>query len=415
MNERRERMRRGPSRRRTGAKFSFGPISCETKRLDGSITENGRTQSDSFLAPSSAPRIVPSRARLSDRLFRQARAHPLTRAMRSTLEVARVPALARGTLPRARARRCARVRADASRSTVPSTMGLEKILNFRDLADAGGALVPGRVFRTATPGGASEFDAETVLGRLGVRALLDLRSDDEFEPDPGLVQDAFEIRAFDRGDDADASLAEWSRAVGADAAARRLVRYHAPLLDYDRYYAEIFRRMGKWEKVKAVAFSAQAKLVDPTNQRRLFVGKVNDGGLYLLNEVMLDSSGPEIRAALEVMSNVTEDAPLAFYCKAGKDRTGIVAALALHCCGVSEDDIVADYHRSDAAGSSALGGGKIERGLSIDYSRFRGAPKEVMEHALEHARRKHGSVDGYLDSIGFDSDARYRLARALCS
>lgn len=339
----------------------------------------------------------------------------MTRAMRSTLEVARVPALARGTLPRARARRCARVRADASRSTVPSTMGLEKILNFRDLADAGGALVPGRVFRTATPGGASEFDAETVLGRLGVRALLDLRSDDEFEPDPGLVQDAFEIRAFDRGDDADASFAEWSRAVGADAAARRLVRYHAPLLDYDRYYAEIFRRMGKWEKVKAVAFSAQAKLVDPTNQRRLFVGKVNDGGLYLLNEVMLDSSGPEIRAALEVMSNVTEDAPLAFYCKAGKDRTGIVAALALHCCGVSEDDIVADYHRSDAAGSSALGGGKIERGLSIDYSRFRGAPKEVMEHALEHARRKHGSVDGYLDSIGFDSDARYRLARALCS
>ena len=225
----------------------------------------------------------------------------------------------------------------------------------------------------------------------------------------------FEMCAFKRGDDADASFTEWSRAVGADAAERRLVRYHAPLLDYDRYYAEIFRRMSTWEKAKAVAFTAQAKLVDPTNQRRLFVGKVNDGGLYLLNEVMLDSSGPEIRAALQVMSNVTEDAPLAFYCKAGKDRTGIVAALALHCCGVSEDDIVADYHRSDAAGSSALGGGKIERGLSIDYSRFRGAPKEVMEHALEHARRKHGSVDGYLDSIGFDSDARYRLARALCS
>ena len=55
-------------------------------------------------------------------------------------------------------------------------------------------------------------------------------------------------------------------------------------------------------------------------------------GGYLLNEVMLDSSGPEIRAALQVMSNVTEDAPLAFYCKAGKDRTGIVAALALQRC-----------------------------------------------------------------------------------
>ena len=34
-----------------------------------------------------------------------------------------------------------------------------------------------------------------------------------------------------------------------------------------------------------------------------------------------------------------------FFCKLGKDRTGLMAALVLSACGVSEDDIVADYVR----------------------------------------------------------------------
>jgi hypothetical protein len=37
-----------------------------------------------------------------------------------------------------------------------------------------------------------------------------------------------------------------------------------------------------------------------------------------------------------------------------------------------------------------------------------------MEHALAHAKRKHGSLDGYLDHVGFGADDRERLRRALC-
>lgn len=117
----------------------------------------------------------------------------------------------------------------------------------------------------------------------------------------------------------------------------------------------------------------------------------------------LDSSGPELCAALSVVAATTEDTPLAFYCKAGKDRTGLVAALSLHCCGASDEMIIADYHRSHAQaargagrgspGTSSsvtggagvgLGGGNIEafsssaRGLGIDYSRFHGAPEVGM-------------------------------------
>lgn len=43
------------------------------------------------------------------------------------------------------------------------------------------------------------------------------------------------------------------------------------------------------------------------------------------------------------------DRPTLFHCAAGKDRTGIVAAMVLGLVGVGEDAIVADYLRSAAA------------------------------------------------------------------
>lgn len=301
--------------------------------------------------------------------------------------------------------------ARASSTPGASVFGLDGVKNFRDLAEATGAVKPGRAFRTATPGEATEADASLILRRLNVKSLVDLRSDDEFEPILGEVQSSFETRPFSRAD-------ETSRRALVVAGDAPRTRYLVPMLDYDRYYGAIYERMSFLDKAKAAVFSAQATLVDPAPERRLFVSKVNAGGLKLLNEVMLDTSGPEIRAALRVVASASPARPCAFYCKVGKDRTGLIAALALHCCGASEAQIVDDYARSDGThrtqARAALGGGRVEAGLAIDYSRFRGAPAEVMEHALAHAKRKHGSLDGYLDHVGFGADDRERLRRALC-
>lgn len=51
----------------------------------------------------------------------------------------------------------------------------------------------------------------------------------------------------------------------------------------------------------------------------------------------------------EVMENIA-NAPLGgvlFHCTAGKDRTGLIAALLLAICGVAEEDIIADYQVSE--------------------------------------------------------------------
>ena len=147
---------------------------------------------------------------------------------------------------------------------------MDGILNFRDLSDAStSVLAPGRIFRTATPGKASSADASKILRDLGVSRLLDLRSEDEWEPEPGMLQSQFdEIRPFSRVDDDgddnnnnnnnDDNLAAYERVIAEDNSAGRLVRYHTPLLDYDRYYKEIFERMSPIEKLKATVFTAQA-------------------------------------------------------------------------------------------------------------------------------------------------------------
>ena len=46
---------------------------------------------------------------------------------------------------------------------------------------------------------------------------------------------------------------------------------------------------------------------------------------------------------LSLINSAIETGSIVFMCSAGKDRTGIVAALILYLCGVDKKDIVADY------------------------------------------------------------------------
>ena len=56
----------------------------------------------------------------------------------------------------------------------------------------------------------------------------------------------------------------------------------------------------------------------------------------------LEVGGDALAEALTLLGS-DEHYPLVFHCAAGKDRTGVLAALVLDLCGVARDDIVADY------------------------------------------------------------------------
>ncbi|MBX6750467.1 MAG: tyrosine-protein phosphatase [Micromonosporaceae bacterium] len=104
-----------------------------------------------------------------------------------------------------------------------------------------------------------------------------------------------------------------------------------------------------------------------------------------------------IGEALRVIAEA-DAAPLVVHCIAGKDRTGIVAALTLYLLGVDEDAIIHDYTLSEPADAS------IRALLGKEPSRFPAAPAAVMHGFLSWLREHHGSVEAYVKSIGVTDD-----------
>lgn len=55
--------------------------------------------------------------------------------------------------------------------------------------------------------------------------------------------------------------------------------------------------------------------------------------------------GDALISALQQLSEMADE-PVVFHCAAGKDRTGVLAAVLLRLLGVTDDDIVADFMKS---------------------------------------------------------------------
>jgi protein-tyrosine phosphatase len=71
------------------------------------------------------------------------------------------------------------------------------------------------------------------------------------------------------------------------------------------------------------------------------------GSLEEVYDLLLRKRGRELASAVAAIA--TAQGPVLVHCTAGKDRTGIVVALALLASGHSADDVVADYALSGAA------------------------------------------------------------------
>jgi protein-tyrosine phosphatase len=108
-------------------------------------------------------------------------------------------------------------------------------------------------------------------------------------------------------------------------------------------------------------------------------------------------AGEGIGEALRLIAEA-DAAPLVVHCIAGKDRTGIVAALTLYLLGVDHDTIVRDYTLSEPADSA------IRAVLGREPSRVAVAPAAAMRGFLAWLREHHGSVEAYVKSIGVTDD-----------
>ncbi len=224
-------------------------------------------------------------------------------------------------------------------------VGLVGATNFRDLGGyvgAGGARTRwGRVFRAdALVLEAPDFEAFRMLG---VRSIVDLRSDDEREGTPNVLPDGEHI-------------------------------------------------------VESIPLMTSTTVPLPTIDDMLADGETFLAGIYVR---LLE------RAAVifgRILTGLAHEArlPAVFHCAAGKDRTGMVAALLLSVLGVSEADILDDYeltsrYRDPSRTEAIIERLRDERGVTPEVAAaILRTPRWAMAGALAELERRYGGIEGYL-------------------
>jgi protein-tyrosine phosphatase len=131
---------------------------------------------------------------------------------------------------------------------------------------------------------------------------------------------------------------------------------------------------------------------------------------------ILDEFGAPIAQAIALIGS---GQPVAFGCAAGKDRTGLVAALLQDVLGVHRSAILAGY-TSQAPDPVRLRSKISEWGdstaallTSPAMTYILGAPAEVMAGAFDYIERCFGSTVAYLESVGLPEQAVRQLRRNL--
>lgn len=121
----------------------------------------------------------------------------------------------------------------------------------------------------------------------------------------------------------------------------------------------------------------------------------------------------------QVLASLGEQnaAPTVFHCTAGKDRTGVLAALLLLALGVERDLVVEDYAQSEAFLAHLLSDRRealIESGLDIEAVAYlTTSPPERMAATLEYLDSELGGAEAYLDSVGVLAKHRAALRERL--
>jgi protein-tyrosine phosphatase len=232
------------------------------------------------------------------------------------------------------------------------------VFNFRDLGGypaAGGRTVRlGRLYRSDGLFRLTEDEFAT-FAALEVRTVLDLRRPDELT--------------------ADGRIAE---ALGLDY---HNVNFHADM----------------WPPHELGPEAMPRYLADR-------YAEMADGGITGTNPV---------GAALRLLGR-DDVVPLVFHCAAGKDRTGVLAALTLGLLGVADDDIADDYALSADAErryqewQRRLAPEREEAGHAAPWM-LNPCPREAMLLFLTELRERHGSVDAFARRAGLGDAEIARL------
>jgi protein-tyrosine phosphatase len=137
-------------------------------------------------------------------------------------------------------------------------------------------------------------------------------------------------------------------------------------------------------------------LVDDETMRKL--AKAPD--MFDRYLMMLDHRADAFREIFTALAR--SEGAAVFHCFAGKDRTGMVAAMSLSLAGVSVESIAADYAETDAQMAT-----RYEEWLAAarpdqlkEMREDLRCPPERIVGVLDRLEKRWGGVEGYLETAG---------------
>lgn len=125
-------------------------------------------------------------------------------------------------------------------------------------------------------------------------------------------------------------------------------------------------------------------------------------------EQMIEGEG-EMRRVVEFLADA--EGAVLFHCRAGKDRTGVIAALLMLLAGVEREDICADYILTEAYYQKSLRAA-IEDGRPIKPEIIR-PQMEYIEYFLDYFADHCGTVEAYFERIGVPRHKVEKLRKKL--
>ncbi|WP_199621989.1 tyrosine-protein phosphatase [Paenibacillus alkalitolerans] len=134
------------------------------------------------------------------------------------------------------------------------------------------------------------------------------------------------------------------------------------------------------------------------------------GDLYIN---MIESSQTELLRVFGLLADESGGHAALFHCAAGKDRTGVVAALLLDLAGVPHETIAEDYALTASCIAPIMEELRSARPPAVPeeiYESFLGSDPDNMMDMLHHVERRYGNAERYLLSIGV-SDAQIQALK----
>lgn len=142
-------------------------------------------------------------------------------------------------------------------------------------------------------------------------------------------------------------------------------------------------------------------------------GRVDMPRIY---RMYIEVSTPAIR---EIISELTSGAtPAVFHCAAGKDRTGVVAAILLSAVGVTHDAVIADFMQTERALDAIVAYLHRRPAYADVVDRFPPGTMDVdpkfMSDFLDDVDRTYGSMSTWLtEHAGVSTESVARLEELL--